>query len=255
MADTTKIAWTDSTFNPWIGCAKVSEGCRNCYAERFVSGRMGRDAWGPKAERRRTSAAYWRQPHTWNRKAERDGVQRRVFCGSLCDVFEDRPDLAPIRTDLWELIRSTPALDWLLLTKRPENIRSMLPAGWWARESGYPNVWLGTTVESPEVAHRIAPLAVIPAAVRFLSVEPMIGPVRLDPRSCISRRIDWVIVGGESGPSYRNWSVQWVRDLRADCERNGTAFFFKQSPGPSPGHGETLDGEIVRKLPTPRPQL
>lgn len=246
MAETTGIAWTDSTFNPWIGCHKVSDGCRNCYAERLVSGRMGRPGhWGPTAKRSRTSAAYWRQPFAWNREALTAGARRRVFVGSLCDVFEDRPDLVPIREDLWNLIRATRALDWLLLTKRPGNIARALPADW---GHGFPNVWLGTTVESPEVAGRIDELDMIPAAVRFVSVEPMLGPVRLEAGA----GIDWVIVGGESGPGFRSWDLEWVRTLRADCAVNGTAFFFKQSPAFRNGLGETLDGETVHELPTPR---
>lgn len=246
MAETTGIAWTDSTFNPWIGCHKVSDGCRNCYAERLVSGRMGRpDHWGPTAKRSRTSAAYWRKPFTWNREAVVARARRRVFVGSLCDVFEGRDDLDPIRSDLWNLIRATQTLDWLLLTKRPENISDRLPADW---GHGWPNVWIGTTVEAPEVSDRIYTLAEIPAAVRFVSVEPMLGPVCLETGAAI----DWVIVGGESGPGFRPWDLDWVRALRADCRANGTAFFFKQSPAHRNGLGETLDGETVHELPTPR---
>ena len=144
MGETTEISWTDHTFNPWLGCTKVSAGCTHCYAESLVN-RYGWAKWGPGQARKRTSAANWRKPLAWNRAAEKAGVRRRVFCASLADVF-DHEAPAGARADLWDLIRKCPALDWQLLTKRPENIEQYLPADW-EHYHGWPNVWLGTTTE------------------------------------------------------------------------------------------------------------
>jgi Protein of unknown function (DUF5131) len=150
MGDTTKIEWTDSTFNPWIGCQKVSPGCDHCYAEAMMDHRYGRVQWGPHGERQRTSTANWRKPLRWNREGEQFereyGHRHRVFCASLADVFDNQVN-PQWRIDLFKLIKQTPALDWLLLTKRPQNIRNMLPGDW---DAGWPNVWLGTTCESQE---------------------------------------------------------------------------------------------------------
>ena len=248
MAEQTIISWADHTFNPWLGCLKVSDGCKNCYAEAFVGGFMHRDVWGPAAthRRERTGAKNWHNVRGWNRKAEASGTRPRVFCASLADVFEDHPDCNAARPDLWTLIRETPALDWLLLTKRPENIRRMLPETWGAE--GWPNVWLGTSIESMDVAERAEHLRAIPAAVRFVSYEPALGP--LDTFDLTG--IDWVIVGGESGPSFRPMDLDWARSMRRRCADAGVAFFFKQSAARHTERGIKLDGEIVRNYPQPR---
>lgn len=125
MAANSKIEWTDHTFNPWLGCSKISPSCAHCYAEGWAK-RSGLVKWGDHP-RRRTSAANWREPLKWNRAAEAAGERRRVFCASLADVFEDREELKPWRYDLWRLIEATPSLDWLLLTKRPENCLAFVP--------------------------------------------------------------------------------------------------------------------------------
>ena len=237
MGENSKIEWCDHTFNPWIGCSKVSAGCTNCYAE--TRNRRFKDVvWGsgPESTRRRTSEAYWKQPLKWNRKAKETGERPRVFCGSLCDVFEDWPGLEDWRLDLMEMIQITPNIDWLLLTKRPENVNMMIE-----RESGYsdhhhwfhsaPNVWIGTSVENQETANeRIPFLLRTPAAVRFLSVEPMLGPVVLAqvPMLEIARGLHWVIVGGESGSKARPMRPAWLRSLRDQCVNAGIAFHFKQ---------------------------
>jgi protein gp37 len=227
MAITTHISWTDSTFNPWIGCTNVSAGCDHCYAETLNSFR-GWTQWGPHGVRRETSDATWKHPEKWQRQASaftcEQGRRRRVFCASLADVFDNK---APpgARDRLWKLIRATPDLDWQLLTKRPQNIHKMLPPDW---GDGYPNVWLGTTTEDQETLNQRWPvLASTPARVRFLSYEPAIGPARLlgDPGAM---RPDWVIFGGESGPGARTADPQWARDMRDDCQRLGVAFFLKQ---------------------------
>ncbi len=228
MAENTKIEWADHTFNAWLGCQKVSPACDNCYAENWAE-RFGQVEWGPKAERKRTSRHNWAKPIKWNNWASKNGQRQRVFCASLADVFDNR---APegTRDDLWSLIRSTRSLDWLLLTKRPQNIVKMLPDDW--GPDGYPNVWLGTTVENQEEAERRIPhLLAAPAPVHFLSCEPLLGHVDLsewllgDPWR---GRINLVIAGGESGPGARPTHPDWQRSLRDQCGAAGVAFHFKQ---------------------------
>lgn len=224
MAEDSKIEWTDHTFNPWTGCTKVSPGCDHCYAESWAK-RSGHVVWG-NHDRKRTTDAYWRGPLLWEEKAwqffRSHGRRQRVFCASLADVFDNQ---APQvwRDDLFALIRSTPSLDWLLLTKRPQNIRKMLPTGW---GDGYRNVWLGTTAEDQErYDQRWGHLAAVPAAVRFISYEPAIGPLRLAPSG---PQPDWLICGGESGGKARDMAPDWARAIADDCAARGVAFFFKQ---------------------------
>lgn len=252
MAERTAIAWTDHTFNPWLGCRKVSEGCRNCYAERLVRDRMRVEAWG-SAARRKTGRDTWRQPARWNARAFAEGRSRRVFSGSLCDVFEDRPELAPWRAELFATIRATPGLDWQLLTKRPGNLARMLPGDW---GQGWPNVWLGTSVEDARWLGRVGVLARVPAAVRFVSYEPALGSIAewLEQEKGLDG-IDWLIYGGESGPGFRRESKQWARDARDVCGRAGVAFFHKQSAGHRTELGIELDGEVLRAFPRSRRPL
>ena len=249
MAENSKIEWTDHTFNPWMGCTKVSDGCKHCYAETLMDKRYGKVKWGPQGTRVRTSEANWRKPLAWNRQAEREGRRFRVFCASLADVFEAHPqqDLDEWRHDLFMLIQQTPNLDWLLLTKRPENVMPYLQHGWGTDLPD--NVWVGTSVENQQQAdERIPHLLLVPAAVRFLSMEPLLGPVDLyyvdageviidvvngqygipdfPLKKCES--IDWVIVGGESGHNARPMHPDWARSLRDQCQQAGVPFFFKQ---------------------------
>ncbi len=246
MAENTKIEWATHTFNPWIGCTEVSPGCDNCYA-RELAKRYGWTEWGAHQPRVLTKDANWAKPITWNYKAGQAGRRDRVFCASLADVFD--PEVPPEwRERLWALIAKTPNLDWLLLTKRPSAIRKMLPENW---GQGWPNVWLGTSVEDQARAWRIEKLIEVPAVVRFLSCEPLLGPLDLfplvhvrcghgsfapepdspcQPCGCWPDRaaIDWVIVGGESGVKGRPMSPQWARDLRDQCVAAGVAYHFKQ---------------------------
>ena len=161
----------------------------------------------------------------WNAKAERLGTRVRVFCASMADVFEAHPDIVAERQKLWHLIAQTPMLDWLLLTKRPHNMPHMVPDSW--QQDGWPpNVWAMTSVEDQQQAtHRIPLLLDVPAVVRGLSVEPLIAPVDLSPWLA---DIQWVIVGGESGPHARRIYPDWVRTIRDQCQGFGVAFFFKQ---------------------------
>ena len=187
MGANSKIEWTDHTFSPWTGCTKVSPACDHCYAEGWAK-RSGHVKWGSGQPRRRTSDANWRMPLKWNREAERTGVRPRVFCASLADVFDNEVDPA-WRADLFKLIADTPNLDWLLLTKRIGNARRMIgealtimsEAGKPMNRWPWPNVWLGATVVNQEEADRDIPkLLAVPAAKRFLSIEPMLGPMNLN---------------------------------------------------------------------------
>jgi protein gp37 len=209
MAEFSKIAWTTHTFNPWIGCSHVSPGCVNCYAEGWDRRYRGGENWGPGAPRQVTSDANWAKPLAWNKSAPK-GERQRVFCASLADVF-DLEAPAGQRERLFDLIRATPNLDWLLLTKRPQNVTAMLPLDW---GTGYANVWMGVTTEDQKRAdERIPILASIPAVVRFLSVEPQIEEI--DFGKWLSGEsappFNWMIFGGESGPGARPFDPEWIR--------------------------------------------
>jgi len=238
MGERTGIEWTDHTFNVAWGCVKVSPGCANCYAEGEAK-RRGHQVFGPaKTTARRTFGEHhWNEPRRWNRAAEKAGQRRRVFCSSMADVFEDHPTLDAERPRLWALVRETPWLDWQILTKRPERIAAHLPEDW---GQGYPNVWLGTSVENQDYGElRIPHLLQVPAAVRFLSCEPLLGPVDLGllgtvPASWgysyipVSALLHWVIVGGESGPKARPCALEWIESLIDQCESAEVAVFVKQ---------------------------
>lgn len=243
MADNTKIEWCHATFNPWRGCTKVSAGCKHCYAETLSKRNPGTlGIWGKRGTRAIAVESYWKQPIKWNRDAQATGERRRVFCASLADVFEGNdtmPEAAwdavyEARVRLFNLIEATPALDWLLLTKRPENILDML--GDWAVNMPA-NLWIGTSVENQEEADtRIPHLLRVPAAVRFLSCEPLLGEVDLRlfdawlEENCYEARgrLHWVIAGGESGGDARPMAPAWARSLRDQCVAAGVAFHFKQ---------------------------
>lgn len=211
----------------------MSPGCTNCYAETWAK-RHGHDVWGPAGTtpRRVLSDAYWQQPLKWAAKARKAGVRSKVFCSSMADVFEDHPTVASQRLRLWPLIAATAdALDWLLLTKRPENVIAhedgpMVPNDWLYEHVGFPrNVWIGASAENQEWYNRRLPyLRNIPAAVLFWSMEPLVGPIAIH----VSDKASWVIVGGESGYNARPIHPRWVRSLRDQCEVLGIKFFMKQ---------------------------
>lgn len=285
MSQNTTIEWTDSTFNPWEGCQEVSPGCNNCYAKtrnaRFGGGTAIN--WGPGAPRRRTSIGNWKKPIEWNADhAEffaEHGRRRRVFCASLADVFDNAVD-PQWRRDLFELIELTPNLDWLLLTKRIGNVHDMVPLPWVSKPfqhgpdptniypAGWPaNVWIGATIVNQLEAMRdIGKLLQLPAVVRFLSMEPLLGPVDLAGLKCLPggalgdavsvlSMLHWIIVGGESGPGARPMHPQWARDIRDQCAAAGVPFLFKQngewvsvSEVAGPGeHFKFPDGATVRR--------
>jgi protein gp37 len=309
MAETTGITWADSTWNPWRGCLKVSEGCAHCYAD-TASARnpsvLG--VWGPPGVGSRVVGAesYWQQPFKWDRKAAQEGRPWRVFCASFADVFEDwdgpmidtdggrlffdptrrdqpwascyekvrgcRPlGIDDVRARVFQVIEATPHLTWLLLTKRPENVLRMTFDAWCKRVPGHvsqndgdgrrwqwpKNVWMGTTTENQARAdERIPHLLKVPAAVRWLSVEPQLGPVDLEPYLQYPplhehykltfglgewRGVEWVITGGESGKDARPFQVEWARAIRNQCREAGVAFFHKQ-------HGDQAydGGELIQ---------
>lgn len=285
MSERTAIEWADSTFNPWIGCTRVSPACDHCYAEAQMATRMGRVEWGTGKPRSRTSDAYWRQPLLWNarqfwechecgwRGESLDRVDcpscrapsglspalRRVFCASLSDWLDNEVEVSWL-ADLLSLIHRTPNLKWLLLSKRIGNWRARLSAAvdlfehrlvvsgrgdnhgyamarnWLAGEAPS-NVWIGATVVNQAEADRdILKLLAVPAAKRFLSIEPMLGHV--DIQTAINRmpwqigggdaELHWIICGGESGPHARPMHPDWVRSLRDQCAAAGVPFLFKQ---------------------------
>lgn len=258
MGKDSGIQWTHHTFNPHWGCVRVSPGCERCYAETFAH-RMGLKVWGAQADRREFGDKHWRQPIGWNAIAAKLGERHRVFCASMADVFEDHPVAERSRARLWPLIAETQSLDWLLLTKRPQNIYKMLPEGH-RGEGKFQNVWLGTTVEDRKRAdERIPILRTLPAVVRFLSIEPQLedlSDIDLDG-------IDWVIVGGESGHKAREFDPLWAAAMIGKCHASGVACFIKQM-GANPvqmdledAHGGDWDewppALRVREFPAVRP--
>lgn len=285
MADGTAIEWADATFNPWIGCTKVSPACDHCYAAVSTPARALGVQWGAGQPRRRTAAANWKHPLRWERDHAaffaRHGRRRRVFCASLADVFDNEvPD--SWRVDLFSLIRATPNLDWLLLTKRIGNAVTMMDeAGAWSGASTtgtrnpVPNVWIGATIATQAEADRDIPkLLEVPAAVRFLSCEPMLGPIDLAPEAdrtyqLLSKwygpegfdpqgsqpiqqrmrgwfpKLDWVIAGGESGTKARPMHPDWARSLRDQCAAAGVPFLFKQWGEWAPYNRGQTDGSLL----------
>jgi len=215
------ISWTDHTFNPWIGCTRVSQGCVHCYAETLMDHRYRRVDWGPGHPRLLTSDVNWNKPIKWNNNAVKSGQRAKVFCASLADVFDLEVEQA-WRDRLWKLISATPNLDWLLLTKRPENFK-FLP--WEADQAPFKNVWLGVSAENEEAAEqRIPLLRAWPATIKFISAEPLLGDISHVDFS----GIDWIIPGGESGHEARPMQVEWVRSLIAAGEKAGAKIWVKQ---------------------------
>lgn len=305
MGTNSAIEWTHHTFNPWRGCTKVSAGCANCYAE-TLSKRNPQTlgVWGKSGKRVIAAESYWRKPIAWNKAAEKAGERHRVFCASLADVFEG-PESMPAdslaavraaRLRLFDLVRQTPSLDWLLLTKRPENVIDCVRQAaldcdrpgdlcemlnCWShggRGSNAPdNVWLGTSVENQATAdERIPHLLRVPAAVRFLSCEPLLGAIDMRYTAlskalyrqvlrnypCDESKvpqhlryngppsIDWAIIGGESGPGARPCDVAWIRGIVQQCKAAAVPAFVKQlgahvieTSKYGPGTGKVREGK------------
>lgn len=258
MAETTQISWADSSINFWIGCTKVGPGCDHCYAEVSTPSRAHKILWGAGQPRHRTAAATWKQAHTWQRQAisffMEHGRKRRVFPNSLSDFFDNEVSVE-WRREALEVIDATPDLIYLIVTKRIGNVKRMLKE--LGREELPVNIWLGITVVNQEEADRDIPkLLAVPAVVRFLSIEPMLGPITLPPircdrgslpgpggaggitcpdcnghgergeRGCL--RLHWVIVGGESGPKARPFVLGHAKDIVRQCRAAGVAVHVKQ---------------------------
>lgn len=244
MADTTRILWTDHTHNEWWGCsAPAGAGCDNCYAA-ALDHRFGGSHFELGARPRLTKERNRNKPYRWNREAAASGVRQKVFCGSMMDFFDKHaPEGA--REALWAKIKTTPSLDWQILTKRPGNILRMLPPDW---GDGYPNVWLGVTVENRRNGlRRLEQLRTIPARVRFLSAEPLLE----DLGAIDVTGIHWVIVGGESGHGYRQMEQGWAETVIAQCRKQGVSVFFKQWGGTAPDAGGCLfNGTEIKEWPS-----
>lgn len=245
VAETTGIAWTDHTHNEWWGCsAPAGAGCDHCYAA-ALDRRTGGDYFGVGTVPRLTKEHNRNKPYHWNRAAEAAGDRAKVFCGSMMDFFDKKaPEGA--REALWQKIKKTSSLDWQLLTKRPANIRRMLPSDWGI--GGYPNAWLGVTVENRRNGlRRLDQIRDIPAAIRFLSVEPLLedlGTINLSG-------IHWAIVGGESGFGHRLMEKTWADRVIAQCREQGVRVFFKQWGGTARDAGGCLiDGIEIKEWPT-----
>jgi protein gp37 len=291
--ENSKIEWCDHTINFWWGCQKVSPGCEHCYAEtidaRFHLGETIRDGhgtieslhWGPNAPHYLRAEAARREAIKYQRRAQARGCRYRIFVNSMGDFFEDRKDLRGPRLQALAIMAETPELDWMILTKRPENIKPLLQSAWedapiglagwlhrWAAGSPPSNVWLGTSAESQGHAEtRIPPLLKFPAAVHFLSAEPLLAPLNLirvakehagghpdwlnaltgewvaSETGCVvgeTAPLDWVIVGGESGHEARPMDIRWVRAIRDDCARTQVPFFFKAWGEWVPAFGEAF---------------
>lgn len=283
MGYRTTIEWCHHTFNIVWGCAQVSPGCAHCYAKQ-ISKRWGFQLWSPWSEERRSFGdKYWSQPLAWDRAAGRSGERHRVFTSSMGDVFEEHPVVNQERYRLWPLIKATPNLDWMLLTKRPEHIEANLPSDW---GNGYPNVWLGTSVENHRFRWRLTELAKIPAVLRFVSVEPLLGPLDLTPwLTCCpnlwgnceaasksdesrmgiesvalqdfgglpQRSLDWVILGGESGRRARSMRPEWAERIVRQCTTFGIPIFVKQlggHPNRRAGDEAVINNKIWRQVPS-----
>jgi protein gp37 len=272
MADHSAIGWTHATWNPWRGCTKVSEGCDNCY---MFDGqeRYGRDPEIVVRASEPTFLAPTRNKWLEQARAIQDKEQRRmrVFTCSWSDFFHPAAD--EWRDEAWDVIRYFPEYDWQILTKRPRLVSTRLPSDW---GEGWPHVWLGVSIESRDWVYRADLLRETPAAVRFISAEPLLGPLVYDAtekrRAPVSEEpynarvarwrdggqgsqldltdIDWVITGGESGPKHRPLNLNWVRALRDACQMEEVAFFHKQNGGPKPtSGGRELDGRTWDEFP------
>ncbi len=240
MGENSDIAWTTHTFNPVIGCTKVSAACDFCYAEDHSNKWEPLVTWGKpgqKSKLRRTAESNWKKPLSWNKNADKMAAakglfRQRVFCASMSDVFDNdwEPDW---RYDLWQTIAMTHNLDWLLLTKRPQNVESMVPVMW--RAAWPSNIWLGTTTENQtEFDRRWPHIQAIPAKVRFISYEPALGPLSF-AKLKRDQMPDWVICGGESGPNRRPFDLQWAYEMQNQCRQFYIPFFFKQDSSHKPG--------------------
>ena len=232
MGDKTGIEWTDKTWNPWRGCHKVSQGCKNCYMFREQK------QYGHNPNIVMRSKTTFDDPLKWKEPA-------KVFVNSWSDFFIEEAD--PWRAEVWDIIRRTPHLIYQILTKRPENIPVGLPNDW---GHGYPNVWIGVSAEDqPNADKRVSILVNVPAVIRFVSAEPLLGFTSYLPWLS---KLDWIIVGGESGPNYRPMYPYWARSIRDECKEAGVTFFMKQMGGWPNKLGNIPEDLMIRQFPVLR---
>lgn len=235
MGKFSKIEWTDHTFNPWWGCQKVSPGCDKCYAETLDKKTVANTYdgqgnlvpqlaphWGRNSPRRFFAQGHWDEVYRWDRQAQDSETPVKVFCGSMCDILEDRPDLYEPRQKLFKLIKDTSNLTWLLLTKRPENAERMFPPEW-VTDSFPTNVWLGVSIETQKYIWRLADISYLPVK-NFVSVEPMLGMVDFTPYWwCLS----WCIIGPETGVGARPIDMLAAAILMKECLYRFVPVFMK----------------------------
>lgn len=245
MAENSGIGWTHHTQNFWWGCNKVSAECTHCY----ISSIMKRAGRAPFRGPIRTQT--WADPFRWERQAKEQGTRFRVFTCSMSDFFH--PGADKWRAEAWDIIRECRNLDWLILTKRPELIEKRLPDDW---GMGYRNVWLGVSCGIATSLRRLDILRDIPSSLRWISAEPLLGP--LDFRPFLDGRIHWIITGCEQAgvKKRRNMGIDWVRDIDRQCRKAGVAHFFKQryEQGKIVTDG-LLDGEVRQEWPAVPPEL
>ena len=240
MAEHSEIGWTNATWNPWIGCEKVSPGCDHCYAEALET-RYGRDFSKVRRSTTFNDPLKWKEP-------------RMIFTCSMSDFFHNDAD--QWRKDAWDIIKATPQHTYQILTKRPPRMVR------WAQEHGWPdNAWAGVSVESSTYLYRLNDLIKVPAKVRFLSAEPLLEAIDIkpffygcsgcgnQPCTCKGHAVHWVIAGGESGANRRPFSADWARSLRDQCQAAGVAFFYKQGSDFKSGQDRILDGRTWNEMP------
>ncbi len=268
MGKDTAIGWCDATFNPWWGCTRVSPGCERCYAESFAN-RIGQDIWGPTTPRRFFGENHWNEPLRWDAKARADGVRRRVFCASMADICEDRDDLRYWRDRLIQVVQHTRHLDWLFLTKRPENYVPLFGAGFFQAN---PHVWPGFTAENQEqLEKRVAHVLALPGrGTKWISAEPLLSSIDFEPSGalwplcrstkedhdggmwCDEPSIEWVVVGLESGDGYRDVGIEPLVSIVEQCRAAQVACYVKQDAGRFPGQRGRIPDEYWQVKEFPR---
>lgn len=240
MGQSSKIEWTEATWNPVTGCSKVSPGCAHCYAELFAERWRGTpDHPYEQGFDFKLWPARLRQPLEWKKP-------RLVFVNSMSDLFhEEIPFDFLLR--VFETMVAADQHTFQILTKREDRLAELAPDLPWP-----PNVWMGVSIENRKFVHRADALRTVPAAVRFISAEPLLGPLdELDLDG-----INWLIAGGESGPKHRRMKIEWARALRDHCESASVPFFFKQWGGSRPtSGGRELDGREWNEMPSRQPSL
>lgn len=256
MGKDSRISWTNHTFSPWHGCTKVggSPACDHCYAESF-SRRIGYSEtgsqfpiWGDDAKRRYFKDKHFLEPLKWDKSAKERGVTELVFCASMADWAEGRPEQVPHLKKLWDLVLQTGNLNWLMLTKRPQLISKLCPF------ENHPRVWQGITTETqPWLNLRWEHLRRVNSNIYWLSIEPMLGRLTLPKEFLALGNRGWVICGGESGAHARHMEPDDARHLRDQCLTAGVRFHMKQMSGSTKAALEAIPEDLmIREYPEPQ---